>query len=558
MRYEYGPTEERQSLIHRRHFIIAALVTVCVSTVVSARATVSLVGSDDVTLSAPVGRDESLTTQQVEDMVRRAVDLVGGMASVVADTARLVVIKPNISIPMPRGSGVITDARLIRAVAVLVHEAAPQAAIRIGEAPGGWIAPATADSVGYEASFFFKWLSDLISDGFEEGGYRDVAVELREQGIDIACIDMNWGRNDTLSFVDGGLADDEYIIAEPIMEADVWINCPVMKTHGPKITVAMKNRYGILPGSVYGVSKQRGTQTHAGMPHAPSEAEELMVDLWRLAPEDLVVVDGIVGHEEGGLQSGAPIRTNQILAGRNPVAVDLTAAYLMGFNPDDMEFALLADKVGLGPRRFDEVEVTGADLEEHRQRFKKAGGAYEGWFYGGEWAQVANYGMGPRYWTLMGPYADDHMLGAEELAALEPVPGEGDWSEPIWFDHDRINLEEPLGNLSKAVVYGATWFSVVDAGPVRFLAGSDEGLTVWIDGKQIYTHQGRRSHKLGDDRMEGFLSAGEHLLVVRAVQGRGRFVFSFNICEPMDDMLYAGNTLPGLRYYPDRRRPDDF
>ena len=39
---------------------------------------VGVVGSDDVALSDPVARDAELTTQQIEAMVRRAVDLVVG------------------------------------------------------------------------------------------------------------------------------------------------------------------------------------------------------------------------------------------------------------------------------------------------------------------------------------------------------------------------------------------------------------------------------------------------------------------------------------------------
>jgi hypothetical protein len=177
----------------------ATLITlaVCISTCPCIADTpdyaVALISSQDEDLRHPATSSEQLSTAQVEEMVRRAVDLVGGMASVVADTARLVVIKPNISIVQPRGSGVVTDARLIRAVAVLVHEVAPDAEILIGEAPGGWIAPVTADRVGFEMPFFIRWLFDMREDGFEVGGYRDVARELVELGVDIRCLDMNWG-----------------------------------------------------------------------------------------------------------------------------------------------------------------------------------------------------------------------------------------------------------------------------------------------------------------------------------------------------------------------------
>jgi hypothetical protein len=86
---------------------------------------VGIVASDDDALESPSPRDRELTVLQVEEMTRRAVDLIGGMASVVSDSARLIVIKPNIGVDKKSGSGVVTDARVVRAVAILVHEVAP-------------------------------------------------------------------------------------------------------------------------------------------------------------------------------------------------------------------------------------------------------------------------------------------------------------------------------------------------------------------------------------------------------------------------------------------------
>ena len=67
----------------------------------------------------------------------------------------------------------------------------------------------------------------------------------------------------------GGLLWDEYEIASTVIDADVWINVPVAKTHGAKITCCMKNHFGLLPGKLYGWSKATGTEDHPGMPHAP-------------------------------------------------------------------------------------------------------------------------------------------------------------------------------------------------------------------------------------------------------------------------------------------------
>ena len=224
------------------------------------------------------------------------------------------------------------------------------------------------------------------------------------------------------------------------------INVPVAKTHGSKITCCMKNHFGLLPGRLYGWSKDRGTEGHRGIPHSPGIVDEAWIDLWTLTQVDLNVVDMLAGTEAGAF-TGAPRRSNLIVAGRSPVATDLVVARLMGFNPDDFEFAELARQRGLGPASIDSVEVVGAQVGPLVHRFKKAGAAYGSW---GEWGQHAEYGMGPRWWTLLGPLPVDHAFPAAELAALETrrsktIPGVT-WSmRQLWVEkaHRREGLATP-------------------------------------------------------------------------------------------------------------------
>ena len=500
---------------------------------------VGVVRSDDPQLAQPAAPDQALTADQILDLVRRGVDHIGGMASVVPDTAKVVALKANISILEPSGSGVVTDARVIRAVALLVHEVAPEARILIAEGAGGWMSPAFRDCTDVEVS------GRNLQDGFEVAGHRATVEELRGMGIDIDVRDLNFDRSYTMQVPGGGLATDEYDIAATLIDADVWINCPVAKTHGAKITCCMKNHFGILPGRLYGWPKRRGTENHGPMPHAPRVLDEAWVDLWTLSQVDLNVVDMIVGTEAGAF-TGAPRRRNMILAGRDPVATDLVVAKVMGFNPDDFEFAELARQRGMGPGAFENVEVRGIDVQTAIERHKKASTAYGDW---GEWSEHAAYGMGPRYWSLLGPLPKDHRFSAAEIATLAPMPGAGDWSPVIYFGHDKIDLDQHYDDPINASVYAFTRFTMPQADSVRFWAGSDEDLQVWLDGELIHEHAGRRRHRLGQDKVPGYVKAGEHLLLVRAQQGRGGFEFSFNVAEPIDDKLTAGNRYPGLRYY---------
>ena len=219
---------------------------------------VGVVPSDAPELARPVPRSDSLDAEQILEMARRAVDLVGGMAAFVPDTARTVLLKPNIVKADPPGSGVTTDPRLVRAVALLVHEVAPRARILIAEGSGGWVSPALRDCTQVEV------FPERLVDGFEVGGYRQVARELQGQGLDIDCYDLNFGPIRTLQVPGGGLARDEYDLPAPVLDADAWINLPVAKTHGSKITCCMKNHFGLLPGTRYGWNKSEGTPGRPG------------------------------------------------------------------------------------------------------------------------------------------------------------------------------------------------------------------------------------------------------------------------------------------------------
>ena len=90
------------------------------------------------------------------------------------------------TITPPSGSGINTDNRVVRGVALLVHEAAPSARILIAEGAGGWADPKLVEEHGVEVH------GDMVKDGFALAGYRDLVVELQARGLDIDCYDLNF------------------------------------------------------------------------------------------------------------------------------------------------------------------------------------------------------------------------------------------------------------------------------------------------------------------------------------------------------------------------------
>ena len=78
-----------------------------------------------------------------------------------------------------------------------------------------------------------------------------------------------------------------------VLEADVYISLAKMKTHGmTMLSGALKNNYGLLAGaqkSWYHYHSER-----------PELFAEILIEMYRLRPPDLVIMDGILAMEGYG------------------------------------------------------------------------------------------------------------------------------------------------------------------------------------------------------------------------------------------------------------------
>jgi uncharacterized protein (DUF362 family) len=60
-----------------------------------------------------------------------------------------------------------------------------------------------------------------------------------------------------------------------------------------------------------------------------------------------------------------------IIAGTNPLATDMVAASVMGFEPDEVPLFVCANSVGMEPQSLDEIEVRGKRVKEVRRDFQR-------------------------------------------------------------------------------------------------------------------------------------------------------------------------------------------
>lgn len=143
-----------------------------------------------------------------------------------------------------------------------------------------------------------------------------------------------------------------------IVAESAVISAAKLKTHvATKVTLGMKNMFGLLPDKykfkyhVNGISK-------------------VIVDINSVLKPALTVIDGFVGMEGKGPTDGTPVKTDLIIAGKDVVSTDATAARIIGFDPHKISHIRRASEKGLG--NIDDIEIVGSQIEDVKHVFKKS------------------------------------------------------------------------------------------------------------------------------------------------------------------------------------------
>jgi len=143
-----------------------------------------------------------------------------------------------------------------------------------------------------------------------------------------------------------------------LMEADVFITLPVLKTHAlTYFTGALKNQWGCLP------------QYDRILCHQYLDA--MLVELHAMLRPKICIMDGIVGMEGRGPTNGRPRRMDVLLASTDGVALDATAMRLVGLDPQLSKHIVMAADRGLGRFHVSDIEVDG-EWERHKTKFEPA------------------------------------------------------------------------------------------------------------------------------------------------------------------------------------------
>ncbi len=163
------------------------------------------------------------------------------------------------------------------------------------------------------------------------------------------------------------------------------IHLPTMKTHVfTTMTGAMKNAFG-------GLLHEKRHFTH-------SVIHETLVDLLTIQkeihPGIFAVMDGTFAGDGPGPRCMRIHEKNLILASADQVAIDATAARLMGFDPMELKFIRLATEAGLGNGEADKIRIVGEDPDWVKS---------QNWHFQGSENTFASRGQKLIYWGPLKP-----------------------------------------------------------------------------------------------------------------------------------------------------------
>ncbi|MBI9077900.1 MAG: DUF362 domain-containing protein [Desulfatibacillum sp.] len=240
-------------------------------------------------------------------MFDKAMEAFGGMKQFVKPNQK-VVIKPNIGWDTPVERAANTHPELVSRIIKHCLDAGAKEVVVFDHTCDRW--KRTYESSGIEAAV--KGAGGMMAPGHVDRHYAPVDVP---QGVKLKKAQVH----------------------ELVLEADVFINVPVLKHHGGAgLTIGLKNNMGIV--------WDRGDWHRNGL-------HQCIADFSTVRKPDLTVVDAyrmlMRNGPRGVSENDTALRKAQIVS-PDPVAADAAAAKLFGTDPAQVSYIRMAQEKGVG------------------------------------------------------------------------------------------------------------------------------------------------------------------------------------------------------------------
>jgi hypothetical protein len=142
-------------------------------------------------------------------------------------------------------------------------------------------------------------------------------------------------------------------------------------------------------------------------------------------------------------------------------------------------------------------------------------------------------------WRIAGPYrqADKNFAALFDII-FPPETGESkgvEWKPlPAGTDPKRpyvMDLLKALGG-EQCVAYARTWINAEKEQPLRLELGTDDGVKVWLNDKQVYANNVARPLQPGSDKANMTLHPGWNLLLLKVTQNNLGWEFCVRMLKP--------------------------
>jgi hypothetical protein len=237
-------------------------------------------------------------------------------------------------------------------------------------------------------------------------------------------------------------------------------------------------------------------------------------DLSTFHPPDYNVVDVIRGlqtTEHNNRQPDQMIRTNLVLAGEDPVAVDSIADRLLGFKAEDIDYLHMAVARGIGTYDPKRVEVIGDEPDRFAHKFAKPNTWYAR--ANREWRVTRDPSADARNWTHQTSFGD--MLDLVAAAGADA---------PVYAATATVK--------SDGARKGSLWLGLTGKG------------TVELNGRQIMQEEGVTRFRTGQFQQAVELQPGDNQFVFRVQPASGRAAISALLVGPENN----GDSLEGATW----------
>ncbi len=318
-------------------------------------------------------------------MTRQSIDAIGGIRTVVARGDR-VLIKPNLLDGFvkdhyafqstrkgtPKQFGMITDAEVLCAVAELCLE-------------GGASDVLIAESIRYGAFGLHgvngPTLQQEVQTVNRRFGYKN-RVRFEDLEPPLLAGKRLPDPAGLLRIPSPGTDLDEIVLCKKIASADKVISVPVLKSHHDCcVTLGIKNFMGATSYNHY--TGATPGKHRAALHECRPGVDQAILDMVKFIQPDLTVIDGSIGMEGEGVYifqgprgPGLPVDLRQrcggyyVIASRDLVAADATAARLIGFDPLRIKMLMLAHQQGMGRVHESDLRFRGTEGRLENLRFK--------------------------------------------------------------------------------------------------------------------------------------------------------------------------------------------